>query len=175
MLWSWRGCGATGIGRRRPYACSLPSSLGRALKRLLIKEYLLKSGRDGDSYCRWGFLPVSSSVSQENHEELVFAWCVLLCLFCVSRVCSLLCLPAFSSVNVLLPFLFSSRLHLIHAWALLVEALGPPSAGCGQCPQRARCPFTKAVGPHAALLEERLRGLLQDQTLSPHDRVLCIR
>ncbi|KAL8454979.1 hypothetical protein Emag_001182 [Eimeria magna] len=41
----------------------------------------------------------------------------------------LLCLPASASAALMLPFLYSSRMHLIHSWALLVEAAGDEGGG----------------------------------------------
>ncbi|XP_026194004.1 uncharacterized protein LOC34618261 [Cyclospora cayetanensis] len=88
----------------------------------------------------------------------------------------LLCLPAFVSLDMLLPLLHSSRLHLLHAWALLAVALrnSPLSGGSQRLPGPGG--VERLTGsPHAILLSARLRELVQNQTMNPHERVLCIR
>ncbi|KAL8430413.1 hypothetical protein ACSSS7_005938 [Eimeria intestinalis] len=82
----------------------------------------------------------------------------------------LLCLPASASAALTLPFLFSSRMHLIHSWALLVEAGGDE----GGAPLGGR-PVSQLPGPYALLLSDRLQELAQDQTLRPYGRTLAIR
>ncbi|KAL8442373.1 hypothetical protein Emed_007312 [Eimeria media] len=82
----------------------------------------------------------------------------------------LLCLPASASAALMLPFLFSSRMHLIHSWALLVEAAGDEGGGPLGGP-----PVSQLPGPYALLLSERLQELAQDQTLGPYKRTLAIR
>ena len=138
-------------------------------------------------------LPLYSSLSLCLHREVCFLYCLSSILkgfeksswvsgtsvgLCIFLVCSrLLCLPPSASVDLLLPLLFSSRLHLLHAWALLVEALGggPPPSQVRGPPGGGGGPQTKRGGPYAVLLAKRLRCLAQDQTLNQHERVLCIR
>ncbi|KAL8272406.1 hypothetical protein Esti_003696 [Eimeria stiedai] len=82
----------------------------------------------------------------------------------------LLCLPASASAALMLPFLFSSRMHLIHSWALLVEAAGDEGGG-----PLGGSPVSQLPGPYALLLSHRLQELAQDQTLGPYKRTLAIR
>ncbi|KAL8440586.1 hypothetical protein Efla_006864 [Eimeria flavescens] len=89
----------------------------------------------------------------------------------------LLCLPASASAALLQPFLFSSRMHLVHAWALLVEAAGDEGPG-GPPPGGAHLGASflgQQQQPCALLLADRLRDLAQDQVLNPHERTLAIR